>query len=288
MITRRSFLLTVGALAGVSACRNAAKNLPGGTAGAPRRRLDRIGIQLYTVRSQMQRDVPGTLARLSEIGYKEVEFAGYFGRTSADVRQLLERNGLTSPSTHIGYDQLKANWDKALDDAAATGHQYITIPYLPTDVRKSVGTWRAVADDFNRAAERARGRGLAFAYHNHDFEFARVDGQVPYDILLANTDLSLVAFQMDVFWLTKGGGDPLAYIAQHPSRFTMLHIKDSSGPPAHNQVDVGAGTIDFAGILRQDAERQHAVKHVFAEHDQPPDALVFAQKSFNYLSAMEY
>ena len=277
-------------MAGAAACsRSSGAAQSGATVGAAsRRRLERIGIQLYSVRQDMQRDMPATLARLGEIGYREVEFAGYFGRSPEETRRLLEANRLTAPSTHIGYDQLKANWDRALDDAAARGHRYITIPYLPNDVRASAATWRRVAEEFNRGAERAKARGLGFAYHNHDFEFIRVDGVLPFDLLIAETDPALVSFEMDVYWTVKAGGDPLAYIRQHPTRFPMLHIKDSGGPPAHQQVDVGGGTIDFAGILRLDAGQRATVRHVFVEHDQPPNPMAFAKASYDYLSRMEY
>ena len=288
MITRRSFLASAGALAGLAAWRRAALGLPVGALGAAPRRLERIGIQLYTVRREMQRDMPGTIAALAAMGYREVEFAGYFGRSNAEVRQMLASNNLSSPSTHVGYDQMRVDWDKTFDDTLAKGHQFITVPSPPDGTANTVDAWRRVADNFNRAGERARARGLRFAYHNHNVEFAAVEGQRPFDVLLANTDPELVSFQMDVFWVTRGGGDPLALIRQHPARFTTLHVKDSSGPPAHNQVDVGGGTIDFAAILREDAALQHTVKHAFVEHDQPADPMAFAKTSFDYLSKMEY
>jgi sugar phosphate isomerase/epimerase len=252
------------------------------------RRLDRIGIQLYSVRDLMQRDMPGTLARIAEIGYKDVEFAGYFGRTPAEVRQLLERNGLGAPSTHIGFTALGPDWEKALDFAASVGHTFATVPWIDEKERKTLADWHRHAAGFNKAAERARAHGLRFAYHNHDFEFKPVEGVVPFDLLLRETDPALVSYEMDVYWVTEGGADPKAYFRQHPDRFVMLHIKDSAGPPKHEQVDVGAGTIDFASILRLDAEQKHVVKHVFVEHDQPPDPMAFAKKSFDYLSKLEF
>jgi sugar phosphate isomerase/epimerase len=290
MLTRRSFLATVAALAGTAACRNKSVGQTGATTGiaATRRRLERIGIQLYTVRQDMQRDLPGTLARLAEIGYREVEFAGYFGRAPAEIRQLLERHGLRAPSTHVGFDLVRGDWDRALDTALATGHQYVTVPWLPDDVRGTAASWRRVAQDFNRAGERARARGLRFAYHNHDFEFVRTEGIVPLDVLVAETDPAVVDFQMDIYWVTKAGGDPLAYIRQHPTRFTTVHVKDSAGPPGHAQVDVGAGKIDFASIFRLDAEQRNVIRHFFVEHDQPPDPMAFAKKSFDYLRALEF
>jgi sugar phosphate isomerase/epimerase len=249
--------------------------------------LDRVGIQLYSVREDMRRDMPGTLARLAEIGYREVEFAGYFGRSPEETRRLLAQNGLTAPSAHIGLDQL-ANWDRALDDAVARGHQYVTIPWVPENMRGSAEGWRRMAADFNRAAERAKTKGLQFAYHNHDFELQRVDGVVPLDLLLAETDPALVQFEMDIYWVTRAGGDPIEYIRRHPTRFSMLHAKDSAGAPEHRMVDVGAGAIDFAAILRLDASQRGAVRHVFVEHDNPADAMAFARRSFDHLSRLEY
>lgn len=289
MLTRRSFLATVGAFAGAVACQKAGTAQAGGTAAATsRRRLERVGIQLYSVRDEMKRDFPGTLARLSAIGYREVEFAGYFGRSPADVRQILSTNRLAAPSTHMPLEVVRTGWDRALDDAAAIGHQYVTVPWLAEDLRKTADSWRRVAGEFNRAGERARSRGLRFAYHNHEFEFKPTDGLVPFDILLAETDPALVSFEMDVYWVTFGGADPRAYFRKHPTRFSMLHIKDSAGPPNNAQVDVGAGTIDFPAILRLDAAQTQAVKHVFVEHDQPADPWAFAKKSYDYLSTMEY
>jgi sugar phosphate isomerase/epimerase len=235
----------------------------------------------------MQRDMPATLARLAEIGYREVEFAGYFGRSPEETRRLLQQNGLTAPSTHIGPDQL-TNWDRALDDALARGHSYVTIPWLPENMRGTADGWRRIAADFNRAGERAKTRGLTFAYHNHDFEFNRVEGLVPFDILLAETDPALVQYEMDVYWVTKAGRDPLDYIRRHPNRFSMLHIKDSAGPPEHRMVDVGEGTIDFGAILRLDASQRRAIRHVFVEHDSPADPLAFAKRSFDNLSRVEF
>jgi len=232
--------------------------------------------------------MPATIARIANIGYREVEFAGYFGRTAADVRAMLERNGLSAPSTHIAFAGLGDAWDKMLDFAAGVGHQFVTVPWIDAKKRTTLADWHRIAADFNKAAERARSRGLRFAYHNHDFEFKRVGDTVPFDLLLRETDPALVSFEMDVYWVTEAGSDPRAYLRQYPSRFVMLHLKDSAGPPKHAQVDVGKGTIDFAAILRLDANQKHAVEHVFVEHDEPPQPFVFAKNSYDYLHALEF
>lgn len=280
----------MGAIA-ATACRQSgsSQQVPAQTAATTaRRRLERVGIQLYSVRSEMQRDMPGTLARLAQIGYRDVEFAGYFGRTPEQVRQMLDSNGLAAPSTHVPYEMLRDNFGQAAASALVIGHRYLTVPFLGNSFRTSAATWKSVAADFNRFGEQAKARGLQFAYHNHDFEFVPVEGQVPLDLLLANTDPALVSFEMDVYWTVKAGADPLAYFRRHPDRFSMLHIKDSSGAPEHRQVDVGAGTIDFASIFRLDAAQRHTVRHAFVEADQPADPMQFAKNSFDNLSRLEY
>ena len=236
----------------------------------------------------MRADMPGTVAAIASIGYKDVEFAGYFGRTAAQVRDLLAANGLTSPSTHIGFDAMKADWDKTFDDALTIGQQFITIPSPPNGTAETVAAWQRVAEDFNTAGEKAKARGLTLGYHNHYTEFATINGTSPFEILLTRTDPRYVSFQMDVCWATRGGADPKALIRKFPSRFVMLHIKDITGAPEWKQMDLGRGTIDFAGILREDASLNHIVKHTFVEHDQPADPMDFAKSAYNYLSKLEY
>lgn len=285
--SRRDFLASLGALAAMAACRKSDGALDSAsTASTARRRLDRVGIQLYTVRNEMRADMPGTLGRIAGMGYKDVEFAGYFGRTPAQVKEMLAQNGLRSPSTHVSIEL--ARQDKTLDDAAAIGHQFITVPSLPRSAVATADAIRRTADEFNAIATRAKTRNLRFAFHNHDTEFRVVDGVVPFDVLANGTDASLVFFQVDVFWMVKGGGDPRAFIRQNPTRVPMLHIKDSGGPPDHKQVDVGAGTIDFAGILRQDASQARVITSVYAEHDSPADPMTFAKSAIDYLSKLEY
>jgi sugar phosphate isomerase/epimerase len=285
VISRRGFLATVGALAAGAACRNAGSQpqvaqMPG------RRRLDRIGIQLYTVRDAMRRDMPGTLAQIAQIGYREVEFAGYFGRTPRDVRAMLDGNGLTSPSTHISLDL--ARQDRTFDDSIEIGHRYLTVPSLPRASSSSADAYRRTAEELNQIGAKAKARGLRLAYHNHSQEFTPLDGAVPYDLLVGGTDPSLVFFQVDAYWMVRGGRDPREFVRAHPGRVPMLHLKDSSGPPDQRQVDVGAGTIDFAAILRQDASQRRSITSVFVEHDGPPDPMSFARNSFAYLSKLEY
>lgn len=283
-LDRRTFLATAGVLAARAAIGTpvfAAGRASGTARGVP---LERIGLQLYTVRSLLERDFEGTLAAIADIGYAEVEFAGYFGRTPAQVRAILDRLGLTAPSTHVPIDQLGDAWPRTLEASRVMGHRYVTIPWIAPAERGSLDAWRRLADRFNEAGRAARDAGLRFAYHNHDFEFRPVEGQLPFDVLLERTDPALVAFELDLYWIVRAGRDPLAYLAEHRGRFPLFHVKDSAGPPEHRMVDVGAGTIDFATILTR--AREAGGEHYFVEHDDPPDPLGSVRASHAALAAL--
>ena len=283
MQTRRNFIATLGVAALGIASRDA---MAASEILAPRRKLKRIGLQLYTVRDLMKNDLPGTLSKVAAIGYKEVEFAGYFGRTPAQIRELLRRDGLSSPSTHLPFESLDSGWQKQLDDAKTIGHHWATIAWIPEDKRKTLDDWKRHADSFNKAGAQAKAAGMRFAYHNHDFELRSVDGQRPLDVLLTSTDPSLVDFEMDLYWVKFGGGDPLDFFNRYPKRFAMVHVKDSSGPPDNRMVDVGQGTIDFRSIFAQ--SQKAGIKHYFVEHDQPADPIATIGNSYNYLHALRF
>jgi sugar phosphate isomerase/epimerase len=276
--TRREFLEIMGAVGVGIACSGARRTAHGA-------RLDKVGLQLYTVRDKMKEDFEGTLARVAQIGYKEVEFAGYSNHTPADVKAILDRHGLSAPSTHIALGDMD-EWKKALDTAKAIGHDYIVVPWIPEEKRKTLDDWKSVASVFNQAAQMAKDAGLQFAYHNHEFEFPKVEGQIPYDVLLQNTDPKLVQLEIDLYWITKGGQDPLSYFARWPGRVPLVHVKDSAGAPEHKMADVGQGKIDWKRIF---AKRDQAgIKHAFVEHDQPPQPFEDIAASYNYLKNLEF
>src|SRR5437899_1902162 len=220
---RREFVQTMAGAGLAIACT--------GRSRAPRAALlDKVGIQLYTVRDQMKADFEGTLAHIAEVGDKEVEFAGYFDHSAADVKAILTRHGLAAPSTHVAFEN-DEKWKAALDMAKTIGHEYIVMPWIPQERRKTLDDWKNFAQVFNHAAQMAHDAGIQFAYHNHDFEFPKMDGQVPYDVLLQNTDPKLVQLEIDLYWITKAGQDPLAYFSRWPGRVPLVHVKDSARPP---------------------------------------------------------
>lgn len=242
-----------------------------------------IGVQLYTLRNEMRRDVEGTLARVAGIGYREVEFAGYYDKSPADITAMLARHGLTAPATHVPIEMLEANAEGALDTAKAIGHQYVIVPYLVENRRKTIADYKAVAAALNRFGAAAKEKGLTLGYHNHDFEFVPIGGKVPFDTLLAETDPSLVAIELDLYWATKAGHDPLQLFERHRGRFPLVHVKDSAGAPDHRMVDVGKGTIDFAKIFVAGGP---SLQHRFVEHDNPGDAFASITASYEHLSKL--
>ncbi len=241
-----------------------------------------MGLQLYTVRKLMSADFDGTLAAVAKVGYREVEFAGYFGRTPIQVKASLSRAGLVAPSAHVPVDEVLTKLDASIDAIAGAGIQWLVAAWIPEEQRRTLSDWQRLAEQFNRAAETAKKRGVRFAYHNHDYEFVKVQGKLPYDVLLEGTDPGLVKMEMDVYWLTKGGQDPLAYFKRWPGRFPLLHVKDMAKDGA--MVDVGAGVINWSAIYV--ARREAGIEHWFVEHDEAADPMRSLQVSYRYLSAL--
>ena len=266
-------------------------------------KITRVGLQLYTVRGEMKKDFEGTIAKVASTGYKEVEFAGYFEHSPKDVRALLDKNGLTAPSQHVGYDVVEKKWQETLDASHVVGHKFVVCPWIDEKQRNADGYKRA-AELFNKAGEASQKAGIQFAYHNHSFEFAPVeglDGKLAYDFLLAQTDAKLVKMEMDLCWISVAGKDPLDYFAKHPGRFPMVHVKDYVNDPnstssyagATGSVsfkgrleDVGKGAIDFKRIF--EAADKGGIKHYFVENDDAKQPFEDIKISYDYLSGLSF
>lgn len=250
------------------------------------------GLQLYTLRSLMARDVERTIAAVARIGYGEVEFAGYFGRSPAQIRATLEAEGLTAPAVHLSLQELRSSFEEAVDAAAEIGHRYLILPYLAGPERPggdgATGTalvdgYRRLADELNELGARCRDAGLLFAYHNHDFELEEVNGLRLLDVMIENTDPELVRYEIDLFWIVHGGGDPFDYFERYPGRFDLCHVKDRTADG--EMVDVGAGVIDFEAIFAQSA--QAGLIHYFVEHDTPGDPMASVRISYEHLASLD-
>jgi sugar phosphate isomerase/epimerase len=278
----RDALLGMAGTAGL--LRKAGRREPG---PAEESRLDRIGIELYTVRRELAQDPDGTLARVAAIGYREVEFAGYPPGTPRALRTKLDHLGLTAPAAHLSLQAFEGEWERTVEQAAVLGHRYLVIAWIAPEERRDLEAWKRLAAGFNQAGERCRRSGIQFAYHNHDFEFTAIDGKLPYDFLLAETDSKLVTMEMDLYWITKGGQDPLKYFAQWPGRFPLVHIKDMDPTPRQFFADVGKGTIDFRRIFRKAG--QAGIRHYFYEQDETPGSpFDSAKASYEYLRALRF
>ncbi len=275
MTSRRNFLASAALFA------TGTLLVPSALAAPPKRYL---GVQLYTVREAMAKDPAGTLAQLAKIGYNSVEGATYtgsqqfYGSSPAAFAALLKQNGLVMPSSHYLLGEAQQNgsptkgtllhdWDRAVDDAAVAGIKYMVCAYLLDSERGTLDHYKFVAEQLNKAGERSRKAGIQLCYHNHDFEFEAQNGQLPYDLLLA-TDPKLVQMEMDLYWVTKAGHDPLVLFKQHPGRFPLWHVKDMDKVAPHSFTEVGSGSIDFKKIFAQ--AKLAGLKYFFVEQDVTP------------------
>jgi sugar phosphate isomerase/epimerase len=252
-----------------------------------------IGLQLYTVRDKIKLDLKSTLEKLAEIGYNSVEAAGYnaadgtfYGMAPKAFAGLVNGLGMPLNSSHTVFEPDTA--EKVIADAASTGAKYIIYPFLPEQFRTNLDGWKSTADKFNKLGEIARKNGIQFGYHNHAFEFEKIDGQIPYDILLSHTDPSLVTFEMDLYWVTRGGYNPVDYFKKYSGRFQLWHVKDMVKTEDMFFAPVGSGRINFASIF---AEKQTAgMKYFFVEQDsfKELDPFESVKISFNYLNQAKF
>jgi len=264
-------------------------------------KIKAVGLQLYTVRDAMKSDFDGTVAKVAQIGYKEVEFAGYFDHSPKDISDLLKKNGLTAPSCHVPYDTVQNKWEQQIAAAHVIGHKFIVCPWIDPKQRQEPDGYKRAADLFQKAGEVSKKAGIQFAYHNHTFEFQpseALGGKLPYDILLA-TDPNYVKMELDLCWIEVAGKDPIEYFNKYPGRFPLVHVKDmkvlpkgAEGPTASpdkempNMTDVGSGVIDWKYIF---SHAQNAgIQHYFVEHDFPADPFASISKSYAYLSALTF
>jgi sugar phosphate isomerase/epimerase len=258
-----------------------------------------IGLQLYTVRDAMEKDPAATLARVAQIGYNSVEGATYtgtetfYGLPAKAFAALLKQNGLIMPSSHYRLGEEKENgavpagtllndWNKAVDDAAELGLSYMVCAWLAESERGTLDHYKQVADDLNIAGETCKKAGIQLCYHNHDFEFIPQDGKFPYETLLNNTDKNLVKLEMDLYWMTKAGQNPIALFNKYPGRFPLLHLKDMDNTPQRMFTEVGNGVIDFKKILAH--ADTAGTKYFFVEQDIcPGDPFDSITQSINYI-----
>ncbi len=237
-----------------------------------------IGIQIYTLRDQIAESLENTMEAVAKIGYKWIEAYGYenrkiLGKTPKEFKALLNGLGMTMPSIHSvtevssgeGKSAILDAMKVTIEDASEAGTEYLVYAFLKPEERKSMDDYKRHADLFNGFGALCKDAGIQFAYHNHDFEFLDFDGVMPYDYLLENTDPELVKMELDLYWITRGGQDPVEYFKKAPGRFELVHVKDMEDSPEQFFAEVGQGTMDFERIFK---ERETAgFKYFFVEQD---------------------
>ena len=265
--TRRSFLKTGAA---VSACAlMATRHGVASPFGLP------LGLELYSVREQLPKDYAGTLKKVAALRYREVEAAGFYGHSAAEVKQAMADAGLRCVSAHHSSDDLSNKLDEIIAFHKTLGAEYIVCSYpghkkppaQGAEHSFSLEDWHWNAEQFNRWGRRVKAAGLRFGYHNHTPEFTVVDGVTPYDELMKLTDPALVTFEMDCGWVVVGGGDPVALLKKYPTRISMLHVKDfQPGVNPPHAAQLGHGRIDYKPIFA--AAKKGAIKHYFVEQEE--------------------
>ncbi|HEY6448005.1 MAG TPA: sugar phosphate isomerase/epimerase [Acidobacteriaceae bacterium] len=253
-----------------------------------------IGLQLYSVREYLPKDYEGTLKRLGEMGYQEVEAAGFFTHSATDVKQAMADAGLRCVSAHYALADLKPKLDEIIQYGKDLGLSYIicSAPMMRDPNRAKGLSWNATmeavtlddwkwnAEQFNSIGEKIHAAGIQFGYHNHFVEFHRKEGGArPYDVILKNTDPKIVTMEMDVGWVVIGGAKPEEYLTKYPTRFTQLHVKEfqlANWTPGEEPIstEMNQGSLDYKSIF---AATKHAgIRHIYVEQEAFPDMEPFA------------
>ncbi|MEP6496052.1 MAG: sugar phosphate isomerase/epimerase [bacterium] len=251
-------------------------------------RLDRIGLELYSVRDAMALDPERTLAAVRAMGYTDVELLwsrGNFGRTTAQVRASLDHEGLRAPSAHMAPEVILSDWDKSLATAKQLGHDYLIVPSLTIDPKHALDDWRKWADRFNTAGAAARRAGIWLAFHNEPDHMKPIDGTVPYDLFLERTDPSVVRLQLDVGNMAQGGGDPMRYLERYRDRYWSFHVKDVVADHSHD-IELGKGSLDIKRLLGAVPEIRR--KPVYVEQEAAVDPMASAKQNYAFLAALDF
>lgn len=275
MISRRNFIVTTGLAA------TAVLALPSFAFSMNKKE---IGLQLYTLREELPKDVKGTLEKVAKAGYTNVETYGFstkdqfWGLTPKELKKILDDNGLKAVSGHYNlgsflYDGNTEELIASIEAAKILKSEFLTVPWVDEPFRRNIEDYKKIAARVNEAAKMCKNAGLKLAYHNHDFEFQKHDGVTGYEILLKETDKDLVFFELDLYWVIHSGNDPLKLFRENPGRFKMWHVKDKDKINNELNTEVGSGTIDFKPIFKE--AKQSGMVHFFVEQENN-----FASNSF--------
>ena len=234
-------------------------------------RQDQISLQLYTVREETARDMPGTLHRISEIGYPAVEFAGYGDLSSEELKTILDELGISASGAHVPFDSWEANPEAIITDMHTLDCVHAIVPSAPPAYRGDEAAVAGLAENLNRWGELCRQGDVTLSYHNHDFEFASLGETKIWDVLVRETDPELVHFELDLYWIKYGGADPETVMRDVGDRLCLIHLKDMAPDDTRSDLPVGEGTMPWKGLL--EAAGAAGAEWYIAEQDNPRDAL---------------
>ena len=289
-VNRRSFLkntslLGSGLLLTTVGSKLAGCKTMGSTAVNP---ANNFGLQLYTLRDDLPKDPKGVLKQVADFGYKQIEgYEGpmglFWGMSNTEFKRYLDDLGLTMVSSHCKYNE---NFEQKAEQAGAIGMKYLICPIIEGEKDMNIEGFKKVAQTFNERGETCKKNGLRFAYHNHEYTFKTIDGQLAQDVLMQNTDPKLVDFEMDMYWVVSAGQDPISWFKKYPERFKLLHVKDRQDVPLTQRsafTVLGTGTVDVPHILKE--AKQHGVKYFIVEQDQTNEipALKAIQMNAEYM-----
>jgi len=211
----------------------------------------RIGLQMYTVREAAQRDFPGTVRQVAEIGYPAIQFAGYGNLSALQMKALNDELGLAVAGSHVGYEALRDNFGGELEYNLAVGNRDLIVPMMPNELRNQSGDsgFKQMAAWLNELGSRCQQNGARLSYHNHAFEFEPRGSRTGMEILLDETDPNFVMWEPDVYWIAYANQDPAAWIERYAGRSPYIHLKDMAADANRSFAEVGEGTLDFAPIF---------------------------------------
>lgn len=287
--------------------------------------LPKIGVQLFSLPAALEKDFEGTIAMLASLGYREIELfgpypfsaasahegwkavtpmlgfsgSGYFGLKEQEIKEIFDRHEIQIPAAHTDLDTLENHMEALGKAGEALGFDYVVLPAIPEEHRKTLEDYKTIADRFNQIGRKAKQVGLKFAYHNHGYGFHELDGQIPLHLILDNTDPELVFFEMDLFWTIAGRADPLFYLEKYSGRYHLMHVKDmkekktfsgDGGDPSQwialfpNMTSAGNGVLPLEDIIAK--AMKHGVKHFFVEQDMVQNPEEALGRSYNYLAGL--
>ncbi len=285
MINRRSFLASASTAGAALLLPGCANNLANPILGE--RKLDKIGIQLWTLRSLFKQDPVAMMKMVAATGYTQMEFANLEPLPIAprELRKVADDLGITFPSGHFNPNVFFDTPQKVIDIAGELGCKYVVNSWINEEDRTKAGYYRE-ADRFNKLAADMRKAGFRFAFHNHQFEFQKMDGdKTGYDILLENTDAKLVDMELDMYWVVDGGADILDLLTRYPGRFKLAHIKDRTADG--KMVNVGEGVIEWKTMIAK--AKDVGIEYYFVEHDEPAEPVAQAAAiSYTYMRDLRF